>query len=626
MSDIRVYGGLQVPKAKRPSDIVLDPAVPHGQPGHVNIRLHELTRKLLTNLPSRLTDLLEIASYVYAADQLVRRDSVKMPDVGVGWRRSFQFHVAVRDMPFWSRQDVLDQLKETLEFLTDDTFHFSFSKINPGPRTQAYFEYSAEGPTSQFRPDEVMLFSGGLDSFAGALDALEERQQRIVLVSHRASPMVASYQNRLVTALRQRSGYDRVLHLSVEITRGHGKAVEFTQRSRSFLFATLGFLIAHLFERRSISFYENGIVSINLPLSRHVVGSRASRTTHPRVLHEFGALFSLVTARDFKVANPFFWKTKAEVVRRIADLGAGSLIPSTFSCASVREATKQSGRHCGICSQCLDRRFGVLAAGCGPFEPPEIYDIELLRGERLAGAETIMAEAYVLAAHQHAGASEQAFISDNIEVLRAAPYLDGLPLDEAVSRLHRLHQRHGQGVSTVVEQSVANSASIAATLALPNGSLLAMITGSHAQDIICREPAELEPSPATQAELRPLQILQRPILFMVPAGGDRAIFADKVVLSGKAAQLVNVLLPNFMCTQFMKVGNVALSLRMTEGALRTLISRTRAELSDQFHHIFGVELAIDDVIENDRWNGYRLNPCLAYVPLPDNEAVVLAAE
>lgn len=613
MPEFRVYGGLAAPRAKRATDIVLDPTVPHGRPGHVNIRQHELTRKLLTDLSPRLTDLLELASYVYAADQLARRDTPTMPRLGADWRRSFQFNVAVRDVAFWSRQDIQDQLTTTLQFLTDDTFRFRFSQIQPRPWKQAYMEYIADGPTAQFRPDEVMLFSGGLDSFAGALDALQDPQQRVVLVSHRASPMVAGYQNSLVRALRQRIGQDQLLHLSVEITRGSSKAVEFSQRSRSFLFAVLGFLVAHLCARDTVSFYENGIVSMNLPLATHVVGTRATRTTHPKVLHDFGALFSLVVGRDVQISNPFFWKTKAEVVRGIADLGAGHLIPSTFSCASVREATKQNGRHCGTCSQCLDRRFGVLAAGCGQFEPADIYDVDLFHGERAPGADTIMAEAYVLAAHRHARSSEQAFVSNHVEVLRAAPFLQGLPLSEGVARLHRLHERHGRGVSAVVEQALATSGSIGARLALSDNCLLAMITGPQAQDIVCHDLVEAEPSPAVQADHRPLSILQRPITFSMIENGTVAVFAGEVAIRGRPAALVRLLLQNFVPTTYMKKETIASTLDTTESALRTLISRTRDDLTKQFSEIYGVALATDDVIQNNRWDGYRLNPGLAYV-------------
>src|SRR4051794_31582637 len=40
------------------------------------------------------------------------------------------------------------------------------------------------------------------------------------------SPMVASFQRKLVRALRERAGPDRVLHLSVGITNGGRKAIE----------------------------------------------------------------------------------------------------------------------------------------------------------------------------------------------------------------------------------------------------------------------------------------------------------------------------------------------------------------------------------------------------------------
>ena len=154
-----------------------------------------------------------------------------------------------------------------------------------------------------------------------------------------------------------------------------------------------------------------------------------------------------------------------------------------------------------------------------------------------------------------------------------------------------------------------------------------MITGSLAQDIVCRDIVETEPSPEAQASTRPIPILSRPISFSVSADGSRAVLAGTIAVRGKLAQLIKVLLPNFMTTKFMAAKKVAASLQTTEGALRTLISRTRAELSAQFEGAYGVHLAADDVIENSRWDGYRLNPGLAYVALPDDtDAPGIAAE
>lgn len=41
--------------------------------------------------------------------------------------------------------------------------------------------------------------------------------------------------------------------------------------------------------RDSLRVYENGVVGLNLPLVGQLVGSRASRTTHPRSLDRWGA-------------------------------------------------------------------------------------------------------------------------------------------------------------------------------------------------------------------------------------------------------------------------------------------------------------------------------------------------
>ena len=79
------------------------------------------------------------------------------------------------------------------------------------------------------------------------------------------------------------------MHVPVLVTRRESLRVqEYTQRSRSFLYAALACTVARLFANSKVRFFENGVVSINLPISEQVVGARATRTTHPLVL---GAVF-----------------------------------------------------------------------------------------------------------------------------------------------------------------------------------------------------------------------------------------------------------------------------------------------------------------------------------------------
>ena len=83
----------------------------------------------------------------------------------------------------------------------------------------------------------------------------------------------------------------------------------------------LGAIVARIFDLWRIRFYENGVVSINLPISPQVVGGRATRTTHPQVLNGFAEIFSTICQKPFAVENPFRWLTKAEVVKTIRDRG-----------------------------------------------------------------------------------------------------------------------------------------------------------------------------------------------------------------------------------------------------------------------------------------------------------------
>ena len=59
----------------------------------------------------------------------------------------------------------------------------------------------------------------------------------------------------------------RVLWLPVTATLVGQKAAERTQRSRSFFVATLAFLAARAVGARRVRFFENGVVSLNLPIS-----------------------------------------------------------------------------------------------------------------------------------------------------------------------------------------------------------------------------------------------------------------------------------------------------------------------------------------------------------------------
>jgi 7-cyano-7-deazaguanine synthase in queuosine biosynthesis len=327
----------------------------------VNLEITDISKRLVANIPDALADLLEVASYVYVADSAISRGGNTDSRMGARWRRKFRFDIPVRLPSLWSSHPVQSALVETLGFLSDDDYQFRFRPLaNPSAATD-YFAFPNSG-TVRFTPKEVILFSGGLDSFSGAVEELAVRHSRVALVSHRSSPKIFEAQKYLVEQLRRRFGSDRILHVPIRATLTGRMGTEGTHRTRSFLFAALGTVVARLFDRNRISFFENGMMSLNLPPVAQVVGSRATRSTHPQAIAGFRRVLSAILAQSFDVDNPFGWMTKTEVVERITANRCDDLVRHTRSCTRVRDMTILHP-HCGQCSQCIDSYDDLLLIG-----------------------------------------------------------------------------------------------------------------------------------------------------------------------------------------------------------------------------------------------------------------------
>ena len=115
-------GGLALPpKAKAEEPIRLH--LLNGPPGeHVRLRIADLHQSLCRNIPSVYHDLVEIAAYVYSADQAVKRSGQDTDTFGAKWRQRLHFHIPVRCPDFWTRTEVKNALTDVLNFLGDHFF------------------------------------------------------------------------------------------------------------------------------------------------------------------------------------------------------------------------------------------------------------------------------------------------------------------------------------------------------------------------------------------------------------------------------------------------------------------------------------------------------------------------
>ena len=423
--------------------------------GNVEIKIWEIARSLTANLSPVLADLLEIAASIYVADQTVRRIGRKTINYGDTWYRDLRFEVAVREPDFWNQANVKSALAETLGFLSGDTFEFGFSKHPDPPQFGDYLDFRATNPNPE-GIQKVVMFSGGLDSLAGAVHEIFGEKRHIALVSHKPVGHIASRQKALFNDLRA-SLPDKTLeplHVSVWAHKKGIRESDHTQRTRSFLYVTIGAVVAHLFGLDTVDFYENGVMSVNLPLAGHEFGARATRTTHPQTLVGFGNILSLATGQPFQVKNDFLGKTKQEVVELIASHGLSKLIGNSVSCMHTRQTSHQQP-HCGMCSQCLSRRFATLGANTADDDASNLYREDVLTAMRKRTEDRIIAERFVGAAREIEAMESSAEFGQEyaFELSRITPYIAGRS-SQVVDALFDLHSRHAEQVGDVVRAAM----------------------------------------------------------------------------------------------------------------------------------------------------------------------------
>ncbi|MCK9374981.1 MAG: 7-cyano-7-deazaguanine synthase [Syntrophobacterales bacterium] len=299
---------------------------------------HTLPREVKNKLPQppsmRAWDFLSIALAVYGADRFILRNT--SPD---GWTRIIALEVEVVEPDPWSAQ--ADQLANVLRFLSGDIWYISFRAGGQGP------------PNFQSRltdRDCTCLFSGGLDSLIGAIDLITAGR-RPFLVSQ-AFPKEGPYQRYL--ADRIELGQHR---FEGRVTERSASPYEPSSRTRSLLFFAYGALAAAGLGSE-LFVPENGLISINPPLTRRRIGSLSTRTTHPHFIGSLQAILDRV-GLGITMINPYTNMTKGEMLRQCTDPIIAQIAATSYSCGKG----KRLNRHCGKCVPCLIRRAAFLKAG-----------------------------------------------------------------------------------------------------------------------------------------------------------------------------------------------------------------------------------------------------------------------
>jgi hypothetical protein len=327
-------------------------------------------------IPSeQAVDLAILSAVVTAADTRISRKTESQDS----WTREIDLYIPVSNVKLFEAES--DFIARILGFLTGDRWRIFF---RPRLKEHATLVDKKQLKVASF--DSVCLFSGGLDSFIGAIDLLAAKRNPL-LVSHYwenstssqeicAKRIGAVYGDTDPRHVRARIGF------SNSLVKGSGS--ETTTRGRSFLFFAMAVLAASGLNNADIVIPENGLISLNVPLDPLRLGAWSTRTTHPFYLARWQELLGKLGIPG-TMRNPYRFMTKGEMVKACANQTLlKSYAAETISCSSISKGRwkKLAKGHCGHCTPCLIRRAS-LVSGFGNDATP--YALANLNGAKLEG-------------------------------------------------------------------------------------------------------------------------------------------------------------------------------------------------------------------------------------------------
>jgi Queuosine biosynthesis protein QueC len=319
--------------------------------------LAKQARRPLTRIEA---DFIWLVLAVYLADRCAPRYPYGI-NAPAHWRRRIHVGLPVSDPARW--EAARDSLMHVLDFLTEDDWSIEFQD------GRAEFDAEKQRHFPEMRAPDVewtALFSGGLDSLAGALQWLAGTRGNCLLVSGQTHNRITVGQQLLVTGLRE--GFPgRIEHLGFSYgfpdkRRVELSGLESSQRSRAFIHTALGALAALMAGTSQLFLFENGFGAFNLPCDSAQFGSMNSRGTHPMFLRRMATFVRAVFSQPFVIANPFTFSTKGQMLSATSVQRYTLLLPNSFSCDLFPNYHHRQTQ-CGTCPSCLVRRLAFHCAG-----------------------------------------------------------------------------------------------------------------------------------------------------------------------------------------------------------------------------------------------------------------------
>jgi len=275
-------------------------------------------------IPKRLIDL---TKYIEIVDTIE-----KDPE-----RNSIEFNVF--DFIFWNAQ------KKLLEALASEIARRPIS-INITRNDAPH----AELKVKKRKKADIVLFSGGLDSFLAASD-----HKDAILVHVNRAKVMRQF------AIKAKSLLGRRKYYEVAFTPKADQGTMQISNSRGLAFIGLASLFTPAFQSDKIIVGENGLLMYNPPIFE---GADTTQGLAPLLVEKIQKLLQAVYETEIKIEFPNKKLTKKEVIEKISNNGIPlrKLLQATHSCAQQQPRRDVKGiKMCGVCYACIVRRVSLLA-------------------------------------------------------------------------------------------------------------------------------------------------------------------------------------------------------------------------------------------------------------------------
>ncbi len=318
--------------------------------------------RLLYKMPNffqtEALDLFYISLMVYFADRKVNRK-----DYIDNWTRGYKLYIPVLNFDKWNQNKEL--LENMISYLSGDIWKFEFRERTLNEiETKLSNTINDKYKNKKFNPDAFCMLSGGLDSFIGAIDLLTHNRNIGFVGHYGGGKGVKPFQDKINDLLKTEYGLrgDEFFNFHAAPLKG----VEDSTRTRSFMFFAHAIILASCCKRK-IDLYipENGLISLNIPLTNTRLGSSSTRTTHPYYMKLLQLLLKNLGIK-VTLKNPYQFITKGEMI--INCLNKEFIKENykyTMSCSHPDQGRYDNATkpyHCGTCLPCSIRRASILKA------------------------------------------------------------------------------------------------------------------------------------------------------------------------------------------------------------------------------------------------------------------------